>query len=71
MNETPTVEELQAYVANVKQGAAIIYSVMNKVYALHDVTEAEQCSHCKVAYPCDTVKILLEEMIPAEETPAE
>lgn len=79
-----------------KNGAAILYNTLNSVYALHEVLtltspdgeEVEACAHCSeiagedrgIAYPCPTVGILTEYLIPSEapagdpaeeETPAE
>lgn len=75
-----------------KNGAAILYNTLNSVYALHEVLtltspdgeEVEACAHCSeiagedrgIAYPCPTVGILTEYLVPAEapaeeETPAE
>ncbi len=89
MTEIPTIEELVSQVDNLKAGAAVIFSALQQVYALHEISEAvaedetkhEVCGHCSalaeavVAYPCPTVKILLDdfvvEEVDKEETPAE
>jgi hypothetical protein len=77
---------------NLKSGAAILYNTLNSVYSLHEMVtlaaedgeEQDICAHCSeiageergVVYPCPTVGILTQYLIPAElpeeeETPAE
>jgi hypothetical protein len=72
MSETPEVEldlnDLQEYVTRIEAGAAIIYSLLNEIYALHTENE-EVCSQCEKPSPCPTVQILLSAMV--EEKPAE
>lgn len=71
----------------IKAGAVLMFEALNKIYALHDVEAMEPeegdeaidgCGHCSelaqaiIHYPCPTVKILLNDMVPVEEeTPAE
>jgi hypothetical protein len=71
----------------IKAGAVLMFEALNKIYALHDVETMEPeegdeaidgCGHCSelaqaiIHYPCPTVKILLNDMVPVEEeTPAE
>lgn len=62
------IDELQEYVTRIEAGAAIIYSLLNEIYALHTENE-DVCTQCEKAAPCPTVKILLSAMV--EEKPAE
>ena len=71
MSET---SELEA----VKAGAAVLYTVVNGIYLLHEQTTLEPtegaeaiaaCGHCSeiadgiVHYPCPTVQILLNDFV--------
>ena len=72
MTETPEVEldlnELETYVTRIEAGAAILYSLLNEVYALHTENE-DVCTQCEKPAPCPTAQIILSAMV--EEKPAE
>ena len=72
MTETNEVEldlqELETYVTRIEAGAAILYSLLNEVYALHTENE-DICTQCEKPTPCPTAQIILSTMV--EEKPAE
>jgi hypothetical protein len=68
--ETPEVDlkELETYVTRLQAGSAILYSLLNEVYALH--TDGDDvCTQCEKPTPCPTAQIILSTMV--EEKPAE
>jgi hypothetical protein len=70
MSETnePTVEDMQSYVTRIQAGAAILYSLITEIYALH--TDGEDlCTQCEKPSPCPTAQIVLTTMV--EEKPVE
>jgi hypothetical protein len=59
----------------VKAGAVVMYTALNSIYALHEITElvdSAVCRHCSkladgnVTYPCPTVQILFNDFIGEE-----
>lgn len=67
--ETLSLPEMQNLVDQLKVGSAILYSVLQQVFDLHDVNEEEKCTECEVAYPCNTVQILLSEFAVSQPQP--
>ena len=67
-NTETTVEDMQTYVTRLQAGSAILYSLLNEVYAVH--TEGDDvCTQCEKPTPCPTAQIILSTMV--EEKPAE
>jgi hypothetical protein len=67
-NTETTVEDMQTYVTRLQAGSAILYSLLNEVYALH--TDGDDvCTQCEKPTPCPTAQIILSTMV--EEKPAE
>jgi hypothetical protein len=67
-NTETTVEDMQTYVTRLQAGSAILYSLLNEVYALH--TDGDDvCTQCEKSTPCPTAQIILSTMV--EEKPAE
>jgi hypothetical protein len=69
---TTEANELEA----VKAGAVVMYTALNSIYALHEISELVEgsvCRHCSkiadgnVAYPCPTVQILFNDFIGEED----
>lgn len=66
--ELPDVEAMQQYVTRIQAGAAILYSLINEIYNMHEEHEGN-CKECGKRYPCHTASVLLENMV--EEKPSE
>jgi hypothetical protein len=85
MTETISLTEMQELLTRVKMGSAILYSVLQQVYQLHDMAEFAEneeeqqpiCDHCSslsgevIFYPCPTVQILLTEFVSQPVQPSE
>jgi len=72
---TETHEQEQNDFEAVKAGAVVMYTALNSIYSLHEITElvdSAVCRHCSkladgnVAYPCPTVQILFNDFIGEE-----
>ena len=83
MDETEvlTLTEMQDLVDKLRVGSAILFSVLQEVFNLHDIElledeeETATCGHCTslsgeiIAYPCPTAQILLKEFAVSQPQP--